>query len=200
MTLDISIIFYYVVPMRTNLFLLICVATVVAQPVAVFVPHDLFQEEFERVLRGLERANFSVVIVSSETTAAQGIDGLLIKPEQLVKDLSPEQFVGLILVNGSGIVRYWKDTVLQDRCRQFAAAGRLVAAIELAPIILARAGVLAGKKATVFPHRYSINILKEAGCRYLFNPVVTDGNIITAARAEHTTLFVRTIVKKLKGK
>lgn len=188
--------------MWTVFFLLIFwVATAVAQSVAVFVPHDLFREdEFEYLLRGLERANFSVVIVSSETTAAQGIDGLLIKPERVVKEIAPEEFVGLILSNGSGVVRYWKDTVLQERCRQFAAAGRLVAAIELAPIILAHAGVLAGKKATVFPHRYSINILKEAGCRYQFNPVVTDGNIITAARAEHTPQFVRTIVKKLKGR
>ncbi|MGQ9679019.1 MAG: DJ-1/PfpI family protein [bacterium] len=187
--------------MRITIFILISVAAVFAQSVAVFVPHDLFREdEFERILYGLDRANFSVVIVSSDTAAAQGIDGVLIKPDQLIKDLTPEGFAGLILVDGSGIVSHWKDTVLQERCRQFAAAGRLVAAIELAPIILARAGILEGKKATVFPDHYSINILKEGGCHHRFDAVVTDGNIITAARAEHTPLFVRTIVKKLKGK
>lgn len=187
--------------MRTAFLVLLGSALVAAQTVAVFVPHDLFRDdEYDNIVRALERANFSVAVVSSDTTAAQGIDGLLIKPERLLKEITPDEFAALILVNGSGIVPYWKDTVLQERCRQFAAAGRLVAAIELAPLVLARAGVLKGKAATVFPHRYTINILKEHGARHKFQPVVVDGNIITAARAEHTPAFARAIVRKLKGR
>ncbi len=186
---------------RTTFLVLLGSALVAAQPVAVFVPHDLFRDdEFERIVRTLERANFSVAVVSSDTTAAQGIDGLLLKPERLLKEITPDEFAALVLVNGSGIAPYWKDTVLQERCRRFADAGRLVAAIELAPLVLARAGVLKGKSATVFPHRYAINILKEHSARHKFQPVVVDGNIITAARAEHTAAFARAIVRKLKGR
>lgn len=187
--------------MRTVFLVLLSSTLVAAQPVAVFVPHDLFRDdEYDNIVRVLERAQLSVVVVSSDTTAAQGIDGLLLKPERLLKEITPDEFAALVLVNGSGIVPYWKDTVLQERCRQFAAAGRLVAAIELAPLVLARAGILKGKNATVFPHRYAINILKEHGARHRFKSVVIDGNIITAARAEHTPAFARAIVRKLKGR
>ena len=201
MTLKFSAISYLIVPIKTVFLVLLCGALAAAQPVAVFVPHDLFRDdEFERTVRTLQRANFSVTIVSSDTNAAQGIDGLLIKPDRLLKEVTPDEFAGLVLVNGSGIAPYWKDTVLQERCRQFAAAGRIVAAIELAPLVLARAGVLKGKTATVFPDRFALNILKEHGCRHKFQPVVVDGNIITAARAEHTLAFARAIVRKLKGR
>lgn len=180
---------------------LLLFGAVVAEPVAVFIPHDLFRDdEYEKTIKALERAGFPPVVFSSDTSAAQGIDGLLVKPARLVKELTPEGFAALVILNGSGIAPYWKDTVLQERCRQFAAARRVVAAIELAPLILAQAGILKGKTATVFPDRHSINLLKQNGCRHRFNPVVVDGNIITAARAEHTGAFTRALVKKLKGR
>ncbi len=170
-----------------------------AQSVAVFIPNDLFRDdEFEPVVRVLERSGFEVVVVSNETTAAQGFDGLLVKPQRLYQKIRPEEFAALVLIDGSGLVPYLEDSVLHQLCREFVASNRIVAGIELAPLAFAYAGILRGKTATVFPDHYSIRILKENGCRHTFKSVVVDGNIITAARAENAVALARTLVKKLK--
>ncbi|MGQ9707398.1 MAG: DJ-1/PfpI family protein [bacterium] len=179
--------------------LLLFAVCLFGQPVAVFIPQQLFRDdEFEAVVRLIERAKIPVVTVASDTGVAQGIDGLFVKPQRRLRDITPEEFSALVLIDGSGAAVYWQDSVLFNRCRQFAGAGRVVAAIELAPITLAYAGVLSGKSATAFPDYHCIKILKENGCRHRFSSVVRDGNIITAAKAEHSAAFARTILKALR--
>ncbi|MGB9742306.1 MAG: DJ-1/PfpI family protein [candidate division WOR-3 bacterium] len=168
--------------------------------VAIFIPHGLFRDdEFDAALRILERFGIPAIVVSSDTTAAQGIDGLTVKPQKTLTELRPAEFSALVLVDGSGITAYWHDTLLWRCCQEFAAAGRYVVAIELAPVILARAGVLRNRRATVYPDFYCINVLKAGGARHRFGPVVTDGNVLTASKAENTAQVIRLLVKYLKG-
>jgi protease I len=68
-------------------------------------------------------------------------------------------------------------------------AGRPVAAICLSPPVLARAGVLAGKRATTFPAERAIVELKRGGATYVEEPVVQDGIIVTANGPEAATAF-----------
>lgn len=173
-----------------------------AQPtgrVAVFIAQRLFQdEEFDPVVRALSRAGFEVVTVSVETTAAQSMNGELVKPKLALRDLRAGDFAGLVLIGGTGIVTLWDDSLLHERCREFAAAGRMVAAIGIAPIVLARAGVLQGHQAAVFHEANAVAELRRRGCRFRFNRVVTSGNIVTAASAESVRPFARTIIRVLK--
>lgn len=181
------------------LLLVVLLRLVLALPVAAFIPQHLFRDdELETVVKVIERAKIPTVTVALDTSVAQGIDGLLVKPQYLLKEITPKDFAALVLIDGSGTSVYWQDTVLHRVCREFVAAGRLVAAIELAPITLAYAGVLRGKSATVFPDYFSIGTLKENGCRHRFRSIVKDGNIITAAKAEHALAFARAIVRTLK--
>ncbi len=171
------------------------------KPVAVFIPNYFFRDdEYQVITSVLERAKIPFVVVGNDTTAAQGIDGLLVKPSALLNEITPADFSAIVLTSGSGLFAYWKDTVLLNRCESFAREGRIVAAVELGPLILARAGVLRNKSATVFPDFYCIQVLKENGARYRFGGVVRDGNIITAAKAEDTHRLVRTLVRMLKQK
>ncbi len=169
------------------------------QSVAVFLPNTFFRdEEYQIVTMALERAKFQVVVVATETTAVQGIDGLYVKPQRLLSEIAPEEFAGLILIDGPGAVVYWGDTVLHRVCQQFATAQRVLGACGLSPIILAKAGLLRGKRATVFPDHYSIGLLKANGCYYRFGPVVSDGNIVTGDKSENCRTYARTLIKVLK--
>jgi len=69
------------------------------------------------------------------------------------------------------------------------AQGRLLAAICLAPPVLARAGVLAGKRATAYPAQSAIIELKRGGATYVVEPVVRDGTIVTASGPEAAAAF-----------
>ena len=82
---------------------------------------------------------------------------------------------GLILPGGGGYVHLEAHAGLMEAVEAFAADGRLVAAICASPSILARAGLLAGKKATVYPGME----VADAGVDWSSDAAVTDGNIIT---------------------
>jgi protease I len=169
--------------------------------VAIFIPHDLFRDdEFDAAIRILERFNIPTVVVSSDTTAAQGIDGLTVKPQKILAAITPADFSALVLIDGSGIAVHWDDTLLWRCCQEFAAAGRYLVAIELAPLVLARAGVLKNRRATVHPDFYCISVLKENGARHQFAAVVTDGNLLTASKAEYTGKVMRLLARYLKEK
>ena len=55
--------------------------------------------------------------------------------------------------------------------------------------MLARAGVLAGKRATAYPAQSAIIELKRGGATYVVEPVVRDGTIVTASGPEAAAAF-----------
>jgi len=68
--------------------------------------------------------------------------------------------------------------------------------------ILARAGVLENRKATVWTSaldRRPIQQLKDGEATYENKPVVVDGNIITANGPQSAKEFGKTILKLLKS-
>jgi len=170
-----------------------------SETVAIFVPSNLFRDdELNTTIRLLEKYEIPLLLISTETTAAQGIDGLIIKPQRLISEIKPDKFSALVLINGSGIAPYWNDSTIWQQCREFANTGRIIVAIELAPLILAKAGLLKGRQATVYPDFYSIGILKQNGARHYFADIVQDKNIITASKAEYTGKAIRKLAAILR--
>jgi len=158
--------------------------------VLIFLSQQLFSgEEFERTLRQLSRAGVETRIAASDTGVAVSMSQVLVKPDLALRDVQVPDYAGLVLIGGSGAALYWDDSLLQARCREFAGSGRVVAAIGIAPITLARAGVLKGRKATVFHERSAIGMLKESGAKFSFRELVTDRNVITAASDEQAHAF-----------
>jgi protease I len=79
--------------------------------------------------------------------------------------------------------------------REAAQAGKIVAAICHAGWMLVSAGVLAGRTATSFS---SIkDDMVNAGCRWVDDEVVVDGNLITSRKPDDLPAFCREIVGAL---
>jgi protease I len=74
---------------------------------------------------------------------------------------------------------------------------KVVAAICLSPVVLARAGILKGKDATVFPSNDAVEELKNAGVKYVDKPVVISGKIITARDPKAAEEFAKTIAEEI---
>ena len=80
---------------------------------------------------------------------------------------------------------------------------KILAAICVAPVILARAGVLKGKKATVWSSLLDkswAKELKEAGCRVEEKRIVTDGKIVTADGPAVAKEFAEAIIDAFLNK
>jgi protease I len=74
---------------------------------------------------------------------------------------------------------------------------KLVGAICLAPVILAKAGMLKNKNAIVFSSE--INTIKDLCAIYSTLSVVKDGNIITGNGPTAARKFGETVVKELNA-
>ena len=84
----------------------------------------------------------------------------------------------VIFVGGNGAHSFYEDEDAHRVARQAAAGVGVLAAICIAPGILARAGVLSGRHATV--NASEAKALVAAGAAVAHTSVVTDGKLVTA--------------------
>ena len=85
---------------------------------------------------------------------------------------------------------------LTEKIREFSQKGKPLAAICAAPLVLGNAGVLKGKRATIYP---GMEELLE-GAHPVDRPVVRDGNLITAQGPAIAMEFALAIAEYFCGK
>ena len=143
----------------------------------------------------LERAGLEVKVASTNLSEAKGSQGAQIKPDILVQDINWKDFAAIVFIGGKGSIQYWDDPLAHRLIQEAYAGQRLVAAICIAPVTLARAGILKGKKATVWATEGEQ--LKDKGADYTARQVEKDGNIITANGPSAARQFGEEILKAL---
>lgn len=88
-----------------------------------------------------------------------------------------DEFDGVVLPGGlAGTERLLADARVEALLRQFHAQGKLTAAICAAPTVLAKAGLLVGKRAICYPRLEE----KLEGALVTCEEVVRDGTVITS--------------------
>ncbi len=172
-----------------------------ARTVLVFVSTGLYGEDALAGLRsGLAAGGFDVRTAGRDTGLCVGMDMTVLRPDFALADCRPDDFAALALADGAGITLLWSDSLLHQTCRAFVAAGRPVASVGIANIVLARAGLLKGRKATVLPDKNAVAELKAGGARYLPNPVVSDGPVLTAADSEQSRALGAALGRRLAAR
>jgi protease I len=148
-------------------------------------PKDIFEQE---------GAKITVASSTLSESSGSGLYGLIVvKPDILITDIETKNFDAIVFVGGLGCMEYFDSPIAHKVAKQALEQGKIVAAICGAPVILANAGLLNGKKATT---SRSYNI-KEKGALYTGNPVERDGNIITANGPSASTEFGEAIASAL---
>ncbi|PIS26598.1 MAG: hypothetical protein COT45_00605, partial [bacterium (Candidatus Stahlbacteria) CG08_land_8_20_14_0_20_40_26] len=171
--------------------------------VFIIAQNDFRDEEYLVPKKIFGELGAEVTVASEDTTIAKGMLGLSVKPDKRLKDVLLKDYDIIVLVGGSGSVVFWDDEELHTNLVEAADSGRIIGAICLAPGILARAGMLKGKKATVYASPNAKKLLKEEGVIYTGNDVERDGNIITAngpAAAEVFTNELVAAIMEMKSK
>lgn len=164
--------------------------------VMIIAPEDFRDEELFEPKEILEKCSVEVKIASVSLDVAVGKLGAKVKPDMLLKEIKAKDFDAVIFVGGIGASRYFDDQQAHDLARGALKENRVVAAICIAPVILARAGLLKDKRATVFSSEEKE--IKGRGAKYSGRPVERDGNIITAAGPFAATEFGKEIAKALE--
>lgn len=144
--------------------------------VMIIAPKDFRDPEYFVPKSVLEKAGVTV-LTASNTDMAVGAEGGRVKTDMKVADVGPN-YDGVVFIGGIGASCYFNDPVAQKLAQTYNKAGKVVAAICIAPSTIANAGVLKGKKATSFPSQ-SFNLASK-GAQVVNAPVVVDGKIVTA--------------------
>ncbi len=161
-------------------------------------PNDFRDEEFKIPYDYLKKAGYKITVASYETTKVRGMLGMEIKPDIKIKDVDMTLFHCLVIIGGSGASIFWDDTLVHKLVRYFARPKKVLAAICLSPITLARAGILKEKKATVWKDAGTIKEFKKRGVQYIDKDVVRAGNILTASGPSASKKFATELAKMLK--
>ena len=124
--------------------------------------------------------------------------GRRIQPDMTIGDVRVEDYDALLLPGGVGNpdqLRMNEDAV--RLIREFAEAGKPVAAICHGPWLLVEADLLRGKRATSWP---SIRTdLRNAGATVVDEAAVTDGNIITSRKPDDVPAFTAALIEAIRA-
>jgi protease I len=163
----------------------------------VVASRDFRDEEYAVPRAALETAGASVAVASSALTTARGMLGAHVTPDLLLRDAKAADYDAVVFVGGSGAGEYWEDTAAHALAKAAFRAGKVTAAICVAPVTLANAGLLDGRQATVWPD--CRDALRARGARVVEGPVVRDGNVITASGPPAAADFGRELVRAIAG-
>jgi protease I len=170
-----------------------------AKPVLVLVAaRDFSFEEFQPVVTGLRNTGLKIAVAASDSLRAQATDDSVVIPDLALRDVDPAAYSGLVVVGGIGSVLYWNDSLVLGLVRSFAEGNRRVlAGIGVGPVLLAKAGVLRGRRATAYADLRAVRFLAEGGAEYVNREIVSDGLIVTASGAAAAGKLVQAVARAL---
>ncbi len=156
-------------------------------------------EELDVPRRVFAERGFSVAVAAETLDEAAGKLGAKVRPDAELSKTVFADFAAVVVVGGPGSKEYlWNNRILLMGLADASAHGRAVCAICISPVVLAGAGILKGRKATVFPDSEAIEKLRKGGAEYIDRDVIVDGNVVTGRDPQAAEKFAREIVSLLE--
>ena len=147
----------------------------------------------------LRRAGIEVVTAGLQAGLVQGARGMRVQPDATLDQALEGEFDMIALPGGMPGAEHLKnDARILALLKKMAGAGKYTAAICAAPIALAEAGLLDGKRATSYPG--FVEELAIPGLRFTADPVVVDGKVVTSRGPGTAMDFALALVELLAGR
>ena len=143
---------------------------------------DFRDEEYFKTRQVFDVAGAKIKIASTKIGEAIGADGNSVETEILIKDANPKDYDAVVFIGGSGALIYLDNEDSYNLVKETITNNKVLAAICISPVILAKAGVLKGKKVTVWTSptdKSAVKILEENGAIFINELTVIDGTIVT---------------------
>ncbi|MDD5772772.1 MAG: DJ-1/PfpI family protein [bacterium] len=164
----------------------------------IIAPSDFRDEEYQKPRELFEKAGVKITVASSSLNISKGMMGLEVKPDILIENVKVNEFDAVIFIGGVGAQGYWDNKTAHKIVQEAIKQNKILGAICLAPVILAKAGVLKDKRATCFGT--AKNKITEYGGKYIGSLVEIDGNIITANGPLASETFAKDIIEVISIK
>jgi len=165
-------------------------------------------EEFLVPKEFLNNLGAEITVASTKNGTASGAFGASVKVDKTIDEIESRDYDAVIFVGGAGTPTVRKSekaiTIAKNMSKN-----KIVGAICWAPTILAKAGVLEGKKSTVWVgddseyNKTTPEVIKHFGGIFVDKPVIVDSNIVTgngpAAAEEFAKAISKALLEKFQG-
>ncbi len=163
------------------------------QILMVIAQNDFRDEEYLEPKKFFEEHGFKVMTTSERKGECSGTLGAKVWAEIALNEVDSHNYRAVIFVGGMGASHYFADEEALSLAREIYQNDGIVAAICIAPTILANAKILQGKRVTAFETEKKR--LEDKGATYTGNPVEVDGQIVTADGPDAAEEFAHAILK-----
>jgi protease I len=167
--------------------------------ILMIIPSERFRdEELFETKDELEKFGYKIKIASTHKGKCPGSRGGSAYAEFDIKEIDPAIYDCVVYVGGGGSKLLFNNEIALKIASEMHKSRKIVAAICLAPVILANAGILIGKNATVAGTEATT--IENKGAKYTGPGVTVDENIVTANAPKSSRLFGQAIGKLLIDK
>lgn len=171
--------------------------------ILMIIAHENFRdEEFVVSYKQFLGEGINVTVASNQKGEAKGMFGAVFNVNYTLDEVDENDYDAVVFVGGKGTpsVRSEKRAV---EIAANSAGKRVLGAICWAPTILAKAGVVNGRKVTVWlgdDSEYGMKtdkVMEKAGAVFVNKDVVEDGDIVTGNGPRAAEKFADVIIDKL---
>ena len=162
--------------------------------VAVIFTQGFEEIEGFTIIDILRRAEIPTDIIGTTKEEIRGAHNITIIPDKPLQEITSESYDAIILPGGSpGYQNLADNDQLISIIKEMHTQKKTLGAICAAPYVLAKAGILKGKQATIYPGMEEE--IKKGNGIYVDDLVVTDNKIITSKGPATSMLFALTLVE-----
>ncbi len=168
--------------------------------VLLAIASDRFLDQTYTVPKAaLEAAGVECITASTIKGTCYGMHGEIVESAMAFEDVNASEYDGIIITGGIGCQdQLWRNETLIDIANKIGNAGKFAAAICLAPMILAEAGLLNGKRATTLDTPACRRVLELDNVEVVSDNVVVDGNVVTAKSPFDAKAFADAILSLIQ--
>ncbi len=169
----------------------------VGKRIAILAEEDFEDSELMEPLRAMKDAGASVVVVGTGSKKIhKGKRGSTsVTVDATADKVKASQFDAIIVPGGYAPDKMRLHQPMIDLVRKAHAEGKIIAAVCHGPLLLISSDTIKGRRVTSWP---SVAVdLKNAGAIWVDEPVVRDGNIITARKPADLPKFNKAIIEAL---
>ncbi|UCG83850.1 MAG: type 1 glutamine amidotransferase [Dehalococcoidia bacterium] len=167
--------------------------------IAILVEEGFEDSELVEPLRAMKDANARVVIVGSGSKNSYNgkRGGATVKADTTADKVNGRDFDAIIVPGGYAPDKMRLYQSMIDLVKDAYESGKVVGAICHGPQLLISADMVRGRQVTSWP---SVAVdLKNAGAKWVNEPVVKDGNLITSRKPADIPKFNKALIEALAG-
>lgn len=196
-----------IVLISDNLFF--CYASAMPKKILLVLAQNGYQDlEYEGTRDVLVQAGMDIVVASAAGGPCKGRFGGTVESSIPLATVRVEEYDVIVFIGGPGAEAYTRHPAALRIAHEAVRASIPLGAICIAPLILAKARVLDGKRATVWDSSSTGSgqaggaqaaILEQYGATYTGDAVTRDGLIVTANGPDAAEEFGKTLLEVMSG-